>query len=158
MTEPVLVLGVGNLLVGDEGVGIHVIRALMRLDWPEHVHLLDGGTGGFHLLGHFSDYRRIILVDATRDGEPVGTVRTFSPSLPSEFPPGLGAHDIGLKDLISAAALTGPLPEMTVVTISIEDLKPMELTLSPPVEGAVPEACRLIRKLLGLSVAAASGS
>jgi hydrogenase maturation protease len=157
VTEPVLVLGVGNLLVGDEGVGVHVIRALMRMDWPEHVHLLDGGTGGFHLLGHFSNYRRVILVDATRDGESVGTVRCFSPSLPSDFPPSLGAHDIGLKDLISAAALTGPLPEMTVVTISIEDLKPMVLTLSPEVACAVPEVCRIIRKLLGLKVAEVSG-
>lgn len=152
MKEPVLVLGVGNLLVGDEGVGVHILRALMRMDWPAHVHLLDGGTGGFHLLGYFSKYKRIILVDATRDGEPVGTIRHFTASLPSEFPASLGAHDIGLKDLIGAAALTGPLPEMTVVTVSIEELKPMELRLSPEVAAAVPGACRLIRELLGLKL------
>ena len=148
MRQPVLVLGVGNLLVGDEGVGVHVIRALEESDWPDHVHLLDGGTGGFHLLGYFSDYKRILLIDATRDGSPPGTIRDFSPSLPSEFPTSLGAHDIGLKDLISAAALTGPLPEMTVLTISIEELKPMELTLSPEVQAAVPAACQRVRQLI----------
>lgn len=152
MPDPILVMGVGNLLVGDEGVGVHVVRALMWMDWPAHVQVLDGGTGGFHLLGYFSDYSRIILIDATRDGEPVGTVQHFTPVLPSDFPASLGAHDIGLKDLIGAAALTGPLPEMTVVTVSIEELKPMELNLSPEVAGAVPEVCRLIRNLLGLTL------
>lgn len=150
MPEPVLILGVGNLLVGDEGVGVHVVRALQQLDWPEHVHILDGGTGGFHLLGCFSSYKRMILVDATHDGEPAGTLRDFRPTLPSEFPPSLGAHDIGLKDLISAAALTGPLPDMTVVTISIEELKPMEITLSPRVQAAVAGACQRVRELVGL--------
>jgi hydrogenase maturation protease len=146
--EPVLVLGVGNLLVGDEGVGVHVVRALMESDWPEHVHIVDGGTGGFHLLSYFSDYSRILLIDATRDGSPVGTISEFTPRVPTDFPPSLGAHDIGLKDLIGAAALTGPLPEMTVVTISIEELKPMELELSAEVRAAVPQACERIRRLL----------
>jgi len=148
VSEPVLVLGVGNLLVGDEGVGVHVIQALQEETLPEHVHLLDGGTGGFHLLGHLGGYPRVILVDATRDGSPPGTVADFTPRLPSDFPPSLGAHDIGLKDLISAMALTGPLPEMTVVTVSIEELKPMEMTLSPEVEAAVPGACARVRALL----------
>jgi hydrogenase maturation protease len=148
VTQPLLVLGVGNLLVGDEGVGVHVVRHLLKEDWPEHVHILDGGTGGFHLLSYFSDYKRIILVDAPRDGSPVGTIQQFTPTLPTDFPPSLGAHDIGLKDLIGAAALTGPLPEMTVVTVSIEELKPMELELSDEVQAAVEPACAVIRELV----------
>ncbi|NDV63078.1 hydrogenase maturation protease [Puniceicoccales bacterium CK1056] len=151
MIEPILILGVGNLLVGDEGVGVHVVRALEEMEWPEHVHLLDGGTGGFHLLSYFSDYKRIILIDATRDGERVGTIQEFTPRLPSDFPPSLGAHDIGLKDLIGAAALTGPLPQMTVVTVSIEELKPMELELSPAVKASVPQVCEKVRQLLALN-------
>lgn len=151
MPEPVLVLGVGNLLVGDEGVGVHVVRALMESDWPAHVHIIDGGTGGFHLLSYFSDYKRIILIDATRDGEPVGTVNSFTPRLAGDFPASLGAHDIGLKDLIGAAALTGPLPEMIVLTVSIDELKPMVLDLSPEVAAAVPEVCYRVRKLVGVT-------
>ena len=146
--EPVLVLGVGNILVGDEGVGVHVLRALEKEAWPAHVHLVDGGTGGFHLLGYLRDYDRIILIDATRDGEPVGTVKQFTPRLASDFPPSLGAHDIGLKDLIGATALLGDLPHITVVTISVEELKPMTMELSPGVAAAVPETCRVVRRLL----------
>lgn len=145
--EPILILGVGNVLVGDEGVGVHVLQALEQESWPDGVDLVDGGTGGFHLLGYLRDYKRIILIDATRDGEPPGTVRQFSPRLAADFPPSLGAHDIGLKDLIGAAALLGPLPQMTVVTISIEELVPMTMELSPTVADAVPAACMLVRQL-----------
>jgi len=129
-------------------VGVHAIRVLERETWPPRVQLLDGGTGGFHLLGALSSYRRVILIDATRDGAPAGTVRQFIARLPSDFPPALGAHDIGLKDLISAAALTGALPEITVITISVSDLKPMAMELSPAVAGALAEVTRRVRQLV----------
>ena len=59
-----LVLGVGNLLLKDEGVGIHVIKALENEKLPAHVHLMDGGTGGLHLLSWLQGYDRIIMIDA----------------------------------------------------------------------------------------------
>jgi hydrogenase maturation protease len=145
----VLILGVGNLLVGDEGMGVHALRALEKETWPPHVGLVDGGTGGFHLLGLLRSHPRIILIDATRDGAPVGTVAQFRARLASDFPPALGAHDIGLRDLIAAAALLGPLPEINVVTVSIAELKPMTLELSPPVAAALPEVTRRVRALVG---------
>jgi hydrogenase maturation protease len=145
----VLVLGVGNLLVGDEGVGVHACRALEAETWPAHVHLVDGGTGGFHLLGLLRSHARVILIDATRDGSPPGTVAQFRARLAADFPPALGAHDIGLRDLITAAALLGPLPEIDVITVSVAELKPMTLELSPPVGAALPEVARRVRALVG---------
>ena len=65
-----LVLGVGNLLLKDEGVGIHVIKALENEKLPAHVHLMDGGTGGLHLLSWLQGYDRIIMIDATLDNNP----------------------------------------------------------------------------------------
>lgn len=146
--EPILVLGVGNVLVGDEGVGVHIVQKMQEQENPEGVDVVDGGTGGFHLLEYLRTYSRIILVDATRDGHPAGTVRQFSPKLVSDFPANLGAHDIGLNDLISAAALLGPLPDITVVTVSITDLKPMTLELSWEVRRAIPGAIELVRKII----------
>ena len=70
-----LVLGVGNLLLKDEGVGIHVIKALENEKLPAHVHLMDGGTGGLHLLSWLQGYDRIIMIDATLDNNLPGTVR-----------------------------------------------------------------------------------
>ncbi|MDD2763663.1 MAG: hydrogenase maturation protease [Opitutaceae bacterium] len=145
---PVLILGVGNLLVGDEGVGVHAVRALEREAWPAEVQIVDGGTGGLHLLGLLRSHPRVVLIDATRDGAPAGTVRSFKARVPADFPPALGAHDLGLRDLFAAAALLGPLPEIDVITVSVAELKPMTLDLSPPVAAALPEVARLVRELL----------
>jgi hydrogenase maturation protease len=145
----VLVLGVGNLLVGDEGLGVHAVRALEQETWPPHVRLIDGGTGGLHLLELLRGHARIVLIDATRDGAPPGTVAQFRARLPADFPVALGAHDIGLRDLIAAAALLGPLPEIEVITVSVAELKPMTMDLSPPVAAALPEVSRRVRTLVG---------
>jgi len=144
----VLVLGVGNLLVGDEGVGVHALRRLEQETWPGYVRLVDGGTGGLHLLGLLRGHARIVLIDATRDGAPAGTVRRFRARVAADFPPALGAHDIGLRDLIAAAALLGPLPVIDVVTVSVAELKPMTLMLSAPVAAALPAVARIVRALV----------
>jgi len=145
----VLVLGVGNLLVGDEGVGVHALRVLEQETWPPQVRLVDGGTGGFHLLELLCGHERIVLLDATRDGAPPGTVAQFRARLPADFPAALGAHDIGLRDLIAAAALSGVLPAIDVITVSIAELKPMTLELSAAVAAALPEVGRRVRALVG---------
>ena len=106
-----LVLGVGNLLLKDEGVGIHVIKALENEKLPAHVHLMDGGTGGLHLLSWLQGYDRIIMIDATLDNNPPGTVRLIQPRYATDFPPLMSAHEIGLKDMIDAMILTDDLPE-----------------------------------------------
>ena len=62
-----LVLGIGNLLLSDEGVGIHVVRALENVPLPPHVCLMDGGTGGFSLIPFFQDYEHVVIVDAAID-------------------------------------------------------------------------------------------
>ena len=104
-----LVLGVGNLLLKDEGVGIHVIKALENEKLPAHVHLMDGGTGGLHLLSWLQGYDRIIMIDATLDNNPPGTVRLIQPRYATDFPPLMSAHEIGLKDMIDAMILTEDL-------------------------------------------------
>ncbi|MCC7176820.1 MAG: hydrogenase maturation protease [Acidobacteria bacterium] len=135
---PTLVLGIGNLLMGDEGVGVHALKAFAREAWPGNVTLLDGGTGGFHLLEYLSDYPRIVMIDATMDGAPAGTVSVLRPRYASDFPRALTAHDIGLRDLIESAALLGPLPDITLVTVSIEEIRSMVTDLSVPVAAAIP--------------------
>lgn len=146
---PTLVLGIGNLLMGDEGVGVHALRAFARDPWPESVTLLDGGTGGFHLLEYLSDYPRIVMVDATMDGAPAGTVSVLTPRYASDFPRALTAHDIGLRDLIESAALLGPLPEITLVTVSIEEIRSMVTDLSAPVAAAIPLVRERVARAVG---------
>ena len=136
-TKPTLILGIGNYLMGDEGVGVHAVRRLESELLPEGVELVDGGTGGFHLLSFFHNYDPLILVDATMDGRPAGTVRLLTPRFASDFPRSLGAHDIGLRDLIESAVLTRDLPLIFLVTVSIDRIESATTILSPPVQCAL---------------------
>jgi hydrogenase maturation protease len=147
--EKPLILGVGNLLMGDEGVGIAAIRRLEQNGFGEHAELVDGGTSGFHLLGLFRGRRHIILIDAATDGKPIGTVSFIQPRYASDFPPTLTAHDIGLKDLLESAALLGDLPEVDLITVSIGALGgSLSMELSPAVAAALPQVEDLVRQSL----------
>ncbi len=141
----ILILGVGNYIMGDEGVGVHVIQHMQqRTDLPDYIDLLDGGTGGFALMNVFDVYDKVILVDATMDGRPPGTVRSFRPRFASDYPKALSAHDIGLKDMIEALYLQDRVPEIHVVTISVESIQPMSTELTAPIAAAVPHAVQHI--------------
>jgi len=132
-------MGVGNVLMGDEGVGVHAVRALERRAWPAHVTLLDGGTGGFHLLSHVGGCDVLVMIDATLDGRPPGTVCVIEPRYASDFPKALSAHDIGLKDLVDSAAILEMLPKVFLITISVAILQPMQMSMSPEVEASLSE-------------------
>jgi hydrogenase maturation protease len=142
-----LVLGVGNLLMGDEGVGIHAIRLLHAEPLPGTIRLLDGGTGGFHLLSLFEEHDPIIMIDATMDGKEPGTITLLHPRFSSDFPRTLSAHDIGLRDLLESATLLGPLPRLHLITVSIDSINPMTIGLSEPVAGALPAVVQAVLQL-----------
>jgi hydrogenase maturation protease len=143
-----LVLGIGNLLMGDEGAGVHAVQLLAPEALPPHVTVVDGGTGGFHLLSYFSDYDPIIMIDATMDARLPGTVSLIEPRYATDFPRALTAHDIGLRDLIESAALLGPLPKIFLITVSVAELQPMETTLSAPVQASIPRVHALVSDLI----------
>lgn len=143
-----LILGIGNVLMGDEGVGVHALARLREEAWPDGVTLVDGGTGGFHLLSLLQDYEPVVMIDATSDGRAPGTVGVIRPRFASDFPPSLSAHDIGLRDLVEATALLGHLPDLHLVTVSIADIFPMCLTLSPAVDDALPRIVATVRSIV----------
>lgn len=147
--DKILILGIGNILMGDEGVGIHAIRALEREHFPPHVDLLDGGTGGFHLLSYLQDFSRIVMIDATMDGKPPGTISVLRPRFASDFPRALTAHDIGLRDLVETAVLTHRLPEIHLMTVSIARIQNMDMELSADVSAALPRIAGEVRRILG---------
>ena len=135
-----LVLGLGNVIMGDEGVGVHVVRALEKHTLPDGVECLDGGTGGFILLEPLQNAGHIILIDAAADGNPPGTVTRTTPRFSSDYPPTLTAHDIGVKDLLDAFYMQGGTREVVLYAISIDPLQSISMELSSEVAGAVQEA------------------
>ena len=146
--KKILVLGIGNYLMGDEGIGIHAVKYLQRHVFPEKVHILDGGTGGFNLLSFLQEYDPVIIIDATADGDPPGTLQVRRPRYSSEFPRTLGAHDIGLKDLIDSASLLGSLPEIHLITIAIEPGNNLDLNISPALEEKLPSVEQEVRRII----------
>lgn len=144
----VLVVGVGNLLMGDEGVGIHVLRVLENDGPLNGVRFLDGGTGGINLLECIALAPCVIMIDATRDGNPAGTITELMPESVADLPRDLSAHDFGLRDLFAAAALLGQFPEIHLFTISVETVRPMCLELSPPVAASVQWVVHAVQGLV----------
>lgn len=145
--KKILVLGVGNLLMNDEGVGIHVIRHLEKKGFTG-ADLMDGGTGGFHLLGLIQSYQHVIFVDAASDQYFPGTVRLLHPRFAKDFPQQMSAHEIGLKDLIESCHLSETVPEFHLITVSVKDYQDLGLVLTPEVEAAIPFVIEQIEKLV----------
>lgn len=144
-----LVLGVGNFLMGDEGVGVHFIHELIKRDIRYHnADILDGGVGGFALMSYFDQYDHVIFVDATMDGKPDGTISLIKPKFASDFPQAISAHDFGLKDMIESMYLLGEVPKLYLFTVSIPEIKPMTLQLSQAVRAAIPILIKNVGKLV----------
>ena len=140
-----LILGVGNLLLKDEGVGVHVIHELEKEILPPNVSLMDGGTGGLHLISWLQDYDRIVMIDATLDDNPPGTIRLIYPRYASDFPHLMSAHEIGLRDMIVAMSLTGDLPEILLIVISVVNINEVGTDLSPEILAVMPEILRVVK-------------
>lgn len=143
-----VVLGLGNILLGDEGVGVRVVEELERSGGIPGVELVDGGTAGFRLLPFFDAARLVVVVDAAADGRPPGTVTRLRPAFAAAYPQVIAPHDLGLKNILDALALADDRPEIVLFTVSVSEADRASLELSPPVARAVPEAASLIRRLL----------
>ena len=139
-----LVLGLGNILMGDEGIGVYAVRALEQHKLPANVECLDGGTGGFTLLEPLEDADRIILIDAADDGNPIGTVTRTTPRFSRDYPPTLTAHDIGMKDLLDMFYIQGGQHEIVLYAITIDPKQPIRMSLSEQGAGAAQVAVHSI--------------
>jgi hydrogenase maturation protease len=144
--------------MADEGVGVHVVRALDQHALPPGVECLDGGTGGFALLGALESADRIVLIDAAADGNPLGTVTRIVPRFSRDYPPTLTAHDIGIKDLLDVYYMRGGGRDVVLYAITIDPHQPISMTLSPPAAQAAEEAVRRILAELNAGSAAAGSA
>ncbi len=113
----ILVLGIGNVLLTDEGVGVRALKELeRRFTFPANVELLDGGTAGIELLRHIRNRDCLIIIDAMKWGQEPGTVvRVEGDDVPAAFRTRISPHQLGLSDLLAAAMLTDELPKKLVL-------------------------------------------
>jgi hydrogenase maturation protease len=157
----VAVVGLGNLILSDEGVGVHVVRRLAEAyGFPDEVVLIDGGTSAIDLLDQLVEAEHIIFIDAARTGGPPGSVVALEGArLPVWFRERMSPHQIGLADLLATLSLMDHAPE-SVTLIGIEP-QSMELgiVLTPNIEAAAGEALvKVLEKLAALGVRAVERS
>lgn len=152
-THPrILVLGIGNVLMLDEGVGNRIAEELERnYRFGDDVRIVDGGTMGYGMIHLFRGVEFLLVVDAM-DGTTLapGTVVRVSPK---DFAPNQvmhSLHDLRFVDVLQAAQLIDIMPEADCIGIQVENMSPAELTigLSEPVEAAVPRAIAAVLYVL----------
>jgi hydrogenase maturation protease len=142
-----LVLGVGNLLLSDDGVGIHTIRRLQEVaQLPEEVQVLDGGTSGLDLLYYLEGVSHLLIVDAIEVDQPPGTLtRLTGDQVPAYLSLKMSPHEIGLPDMLFAAKLRDLYPEEVTIWGVQPATTEVGLDLSPPV---VAQLDVLVEKVL----------
>ena len=152
----VLVLGVGNILLKDEGIGVRVIEELeKRYDFPESVELLDGGTAGMELMNTMASRDCLILVDAVKTGAPPATVvRLAGDEVPAFFRTKISPHQVGLSDVLAALTVTNEKPANVVVIGVVPKDLGTGLAMSPEIEAKMEEMIeRVAAELSSLGLA-----
>lgn len=139
-----LVLGLGNTIMSDDGVGPHVIELLRKERLPDHVSLMDGGTLGLDLLPYLEGIRRLVIVDAVETGQPAGTViQLVGDQVPIALETKLSPHQMGMKDLLAVARLMGQMPD-EIILIGIQPgCLEMGTELTLPVALSLPRLCSM---------------
>jgi hydrogenase maturation protease len=153
----ILVAGVGNVFLGDDGFGVEVVGRLSGRRLPEGVEVVDFGIRGMDLAyALHEDYDLVVFVDATmRGGEP-GTVYLIEPEIEEGGAVSLDTHGMDPVKVIKFARTLGPTPPRTLVVgcepqavIGGDDYEEMLMELSEPVQAAVEEAAKLVESLVG---------
>ena len=149
--ESILILGIGNTLLQDEGVGVHVIDYLRQSgELPEKVSLVDGGTLSFSLVADIEDADKLIIIDAAELGEAPGTIRCLENEDMDRFIGGMrrSVHEVSLLDLMDMARLTGFLPRQRALLGIQPQIVDWGEQPSAQVRTAIPEAAARVIRLV----------
>ena len=159
MSKRILVAGIGNIFLGDDGFGVEVVRRLAGRELPEGVEVVDFGIRGLDLAYALQDdYELVVFVDATPLDQEPGTVYLIEPEIEEDGEVSLDTHGMDPVKVIKLSRALGARPTRTLVVgcepqvvVSGEDYDDMLMELSEPVRAAVGEAVRLVESLLAES-------
>jgi len=142
----VLILGIGNLLKSDDGLGVHIVRYMEESGaaLPEGVELLDGGTAGFDLLGLIENYDKIVIVDALKADDKLGSIYRFTPEHAVETRSRFSLHEVGIMEVIRVLRILDRNPEIEFIGIVPENIDDINTNISPAVKESIPRAVEMI--------------
>lgn len=142
----VLILGIGNILQSDDGLGVYIVNRIVdsKVDLPDNVDIIDGGTAGFDLLSVMEGKDKIVIIDAVRaEGRP-GSVYRFRPEHARETRASVSLHEVGIMEVIRTLRLLGSDPEIEVIGIVPEDISTTNISISSAVLESVPKTIELV--------------
>lgn len=145
---PLLIMGLGNVLLKDEGVGIHVIQRLQQIPLPPHLEIIEGGTLGIDLLWYLLGRKKVILIDAVQAGEKPGTIFRFCPEDIQQVcrEENFSLHQLGLFDALNIAKLLNqPLPEIVIIAIQPKNIT-QGMEISQEIEASMPVLIDMVLK------------
>jgi|WetSurMetagenome_2_1015567.scaffolds.fasta_scaffold01084_6 hydrogenase maturation protease len=150
--KPVLILGLGNLLRTDDGVGVHAVNLLIESKkLPDHVEVIDAGTSGTDLPALIAGRKKVVVLDALEtDAEPGSIFRFPASNLSSANENKWSLHEAGIASALKAIEILGERPDVEVIGIVAHDAKSMGTEPTPKVKAAIPQAA-------AVALAAASG-
>ncbi len=148
----IVIIGIGNILFKDEGVGVYAVRYLEEnYDFFPTVDMVDGGTLGFGLMSYYQTYKRVLILDTISINDTPGAVY----NLPSEALIGLGnyrktAHEVEVVEMLEICSMLESIAQVSVIGIIPEDIKSVDISLSDSVKngfgGLIDEAVRELRR------------
>ena len=149
-SKKIVILGVGNILLGDEGVGVHIVEEIEKIGLPENVEVIDGGTASIDILISMKDVDKLIIIDALKGGEKPGTVYRLHPEdLLASLDSYVSLHQINVLEGLSLARKTGNAPQETVI-IGIEPEKTdWGLGITPEIDKKIPDILNIVLEEVG---------
>lgn len=150
--KKIVILGIGNVLLTDEGIGVHVANELMKMELPENVSVVEGGTDGFRLLNVITEADRLIVIDAVKGGGEPGSIYRFNIDDVKNVPSGFktSVHQIGILEVIDLSSLIGKTPYTTIIGIEPKSLE-MSLDLSQEIKEKIPKIIELVLQEIKIS-------
>jgi len=145
----ILILGIGNILLKDEGVGVHVVSKLKEIPLPDNVEVLDGGTAGLDLTDFIANRKKVIVIDAVKAGDKPGTIyRLTEKNLNIKPKAIMSFHEIDFLDALHMSEVMGDKPKETIV-IGIEPKDMSDgIELSPEIKERIPSIIEVVMKEL----------
>jgi len=142
-----MVMGVGNILLSDEGLGVRFLDELAKNTFPDNVELLEGGTAGLELVHLIQDVDFLIIVDALNANAEPGALFRFQPGdlqiIPEQYE--VSFHQIGIVEVLTMANVLGHAPQTLIFGIQPKSLE-WGLEISPEIETLFPRLCELVIK------------
>ncbi len=147
--EKIAVMGIGNILMQDEGIGVHIIKELEKYDFNPDIALIDGGNMGMDLLSFFDEHDKMIIVDAVDFEENPGFIDSIeNDDILTLFTTKMSLHHLGLKDVLSYAKLLDQTPnDLCLIGIQPEKIE-LEMQLSKTINSKIDTLTHLVLQKL----------